>query len=195
MNFDYPYGATPLDPNEIHGLIPLHISTQSELNEWEQVNILETEKWLSKHAPNREKVLEIDFIKDLHYQMFNKTWTWAGKLRRSNKNIGIDWPLINIEAKNLIDDIIYQIENKSYGIDEIATRFHHRFVAIHLFPNGNGRHARLLTDLLLIAEKQPRFSWGKNTINALPRTRKQYIDALRAADQRDYTLLLDFVRM
>jgi Fic-DOC domain mobile mystery protein B len=194
MQFTYPYGATPLDPNEIEGLIPIHISTLPELNTWEQANILEVEEWLNKNQFNTKDVMAVDFIKQIHFKMFNKTWKWAGQFRKTNKNIGIDWPLIATHLKHLLDDIHYQLSYKTYDIDEIATRFHHRLVSIHLFPNGNGRHARLMTDLLLISENKPRFSWGQNNLNEMIITRRQYIEALRSADQHHYQLLLDFVR-
>jgi len=194
MHFVYPYGSTPLDLNEIEELIPIHISTQAELNRWEQANILEVEEWLNKHKFNNKDILEFDFIKEMHFKMFNKTWKWAGKFRKTNKNIGSDWPLIAIHLKQLLDDVHYQLSHKTYIVDEIAARFHHRLVSIHLFPNGNGRHSRLMTDLLLRAENVERFSWGQNSLNEIVLSRRNYIEALRKADQHHYQLLLDFVR-
>ncbi len=190
----YSDGATPLDLNEIEGLIPLHMSTQAELNEWEQENILEAVQWLSKHQWDIEKILDLDFIKQAHLKMFNKTWKWAGAFRKTNKNIGVDWPLIGMQTKQLLDDINYQILQNTYSLDEIAARFHHRLVWIHPFANGNGRHARLVTDQLLIAKGHPPFSWGRNNIQDMVGTRKKYIKSLKAADQHDYHPLLDFVR-
>lgn len=192
--FEYPEGATPLDLDEADGLIPLHITTHAQLNEWEHDNILKAETWLTRYKIETETVIALDFVKELHHRMFDKTWSWAGKFRQSNKNIGVDWPIINVTLKNLLDDIDYQIVNNIYPTVELAARFHHRLVAIHAFANGNGRHSRLMTDLLLRSLGQPRFTWGRQqelTNNSKIRT--QYIAALRAADRHDYSHLLEFV--
>ena len=45
MNFEYPAGATPLDPDEAAGLIPRHIDNHGQLNEWELANIVKGEQW------------------------------------------------------------------------------------------------------------------------------------------------------
>lgn len=192
MQFDYPDGATPLDPDEAEGLIPNHITTQAQLNEWEQSNILEAEMWA--FSTKHDLVLSTQFLQNLHKRMFDKTWKWAGKFRQSNKNIGNDKTLIQIELKKLLDDTHYQIENTVYSIDEIATRFHHRLVWIHPFANGNGRHSRLMTDILLINQSQPRFSWGRENLYSKIKVRERYIQALREADKHDYEKLLGFVR-
>lgn len=197
MNFVYPFGATPLDPNEIEDLIPKHIVTLLELNEWEQANILEAEMWLGKQSHHFSDIMTFEFIQKLHQKMFNQTWKWAGLFRRSNKNIGVDWVMIWEQLKKLIDDVQYQVNYKIYSPDEIAARFHHRLVAVHPFPNGNGRHARLMTDILLLSLQQPRFSWGQKSMHDLyepTQVRKKYIEALQSADKHDYQLLFAFVR-
>ncbi|MCW5588367.1 MAG: mobile mystery protein B [Legionellales bacterium] len=193
--WNYPPGATPLDPDEANGLIPQHITTQGQLNEWEQVNILEAEKWLSWHRLEFEAIVSQHFIKKLHQQMFAKTWRWAGEYRRSNKNIGVDWPMISVQLQLLLDDLIYQVNHNSYAIDETAARFHHRLVAIHAFANGNGRHARMMTDIILLSQQQPRFTWGRQeSLVQVSPIREHYIQALRAADKNNYAPLLNFVR-
>ncbi len=119
--------------------------------------------------------------------MFDDTWKWAGQFRKTEKNIGVAPSVINIELKKLMDDTCYQLENKIYSIDEIAYRFHHRLVSIHPFANGNGRHARLMTDLILIQKNKPRFTWGKQRLITEGSNTEQYIQSLRRADKRDYT--------
>jgi Fic-DOC domain mobile mystery protein B len=193
MKFVYAPGATPLDPDEINGLIPLHITTQSQLNEWEAANILKAENWLFS-TKNHGNFLNLDFIKKLHKKMFDETWKWAGTFRNTAKNIGIDSHRITTELKKLLDDITFQIIHNTYSIDEIAYRFHHRLVLIHPFSNGNGRHARMMTDVLLTKAGQSRFSWGKQKLEAEGPTRKKYIAALRNADKQDYSALAEFVR-
>lgn len=193
--FEYPPGATPLDPDEASGLIPKHITTQGQLNEWEHANILEVEKWVSRQSFKLSEIITIEFIRKLHRRMFNKTWNWAGEFRKSNKNIGVDWLSISVALKKLMDDTSYQLENKVYSMDELTARFHHRLIGIHPFANGNGRHGRLMADIILLSQGLQRFSWGraKNLVKSSP-IRKKYITALRAADKMDFVLLLDFVR-
>lgn len=186
-------GTTPVDPDEMEGLMPLHITTQEELNEWEQSNIVDAQLWLSSRHLTARQMLTLNFIKKLHKEMFNRTWRWAGVFRKTNKNIGVDWHTISVQLHQLFDDVNFQLENESYLIDEIAVRFHHRLVFIHPFANGNGRFSRLITDMFLLANGREKFSWGGASISG-DKIRVMYIKALRAADIYDYRLLLEFVR-
>ncbi|HIJ69797.1 MAG TPA: mobile mystery protein B [Planctomycetes bacterium] len=194
MKFHYPEGATPLDPNEIEGLIPTHITTRAELDRWEQDNINEALAWIEERKP--KNILNESFIKSLHRRMFCNVWKWAGKFRQSDKSVGVPWHQIHTDLKLLCDDAKYWIDNKTFSEDEIAARFHHRLVAIHLFPNGNGRHARLMADILLeyVFKKRP-FTWGKADLIKSGDDRNKYIESLIAADENDYGLLLQFVRL
>lgn len=126
--------------------------------------------------------------------MFGKTWKWAGKYRLSNKNIGIFWEQIAVQIKLLLDNLEYQVGNNIYGIDEVATRFHHKLVSIHPFPNGNGRHARLMTDIVLFNFNHERFTWGRESLRSNNMARDFYLSALRKADKGQYDDLLKFVR-
>lgn len=184
--------ATLVDPDEMAGLIPEHITTQAELNEWEQANIIQAKLWFSHKSLKPEQILDQSFLKKLHQKMFGKTWKWAGKFRKTDKNIGCDWREIPVRLKQLFDDINFQLAHNTYPIDEIAARFHHRLVFIHPFANGNGRLSRFIADLLLLACKRPMFSWGG--INNAADIREQYVKALRAADKYDYVPLMQFVR-
>jgi len=194
MKFEYAKGATPIDIDEAEGLIPSHITLQKELNEWEQANIEDAAlKHYNKKYPV-DKILDIYFILEIHKDMFDKTWKWAGTIRNSEKNIGSAPEKIREHTKNLIDDIKYWIENKIYNYDEICARFHHRLVFIHLFPNGNGRHARFIVDLLAISLGIELFTWGAKDLYYESDARNQYLDSLKAADNNDYKPLLKFVR-
>jgi len=183
--------STPLTEEEQEELLPSYITLRSEINEAEQANILEAEKWA---LARKRDVLDEKFLKNLHQRMLGRVWRWAGKFRQSERNIGVDAYRIPTELRQLIDDCRYWIENGTYGPDEIATQFHHRLVLIHPFPNGNGRHARLATDLLLSALGCPPFTWGRANLVDVSETRKVYVEALRAADNHDYGPLLEFVR-
>ena len=193
MEFNYPEGATPLNPNEIEGLIPTHITKREELDRWEQENINEAMTWAEERKP--KDILNESFMKLLHRKMLCNVWKWAGKFRRSDKNIGVPWNSVPIHLKQLCDDVKYWIDNKTFSEEEIAARFHHRLVSIHLFPNGNGRHARLMADILLeyVFDKPP-FTWGKADLIKSGEDRTKYIESLIAADKDDYELLMQFVR-
>lgn len=192
VKFEYPPGATPLDPDDAEGLIPSHIANQGQLNVWEFQNVAEGRAWAL--ARKRKELLTTDFARELHRRMFGNTWKWAGKLRKKETNPGIDPTKIPVELKKLFDDVAYQIKQKSMSLDEIAARFHHRLTQIHPFPNGNGRHARLMTDILLRVNGAEPFDWGNSDLVAPGDVRNRYIAALRAADGRDHALLQEFVR-
>jgi Fic-DOC domain mobile mystery protein B len=194
MQISYPEGATPLDPNELDGLMPQHLTTQRQLNRWEQANILEAEIWLKKQKVKHEDLLQVSFILSIHKRMFNKTWCWAGQFRKTDKNIGVDWQNIATELKLLLDDVVYQINHSTFSTDEICARFHHRLVLIHPFANGNGRHSRLATDTLLKCLGTTAFSWGSQSLIEVSIARKNYIQALREADKFNYQPLIAFVR-
>ena len=90
----------------------------------------------------------------------SETWSWAGTFRRSDKNIGPAWHTVPVQLRHLLDDVRYQMEHNSFSRDELVARFHHRLVLIHPFPNGNGRHARLMADLLIHQLGGNPFTWG-----------------------------------
>lgn len=189
--FDQPDDAKPLTPEEQRELIPAHVAYRSELNEAEQENIARAQDWALK---SRRDLLTEKFFTDLHRQMFSDVWRWAGKFRTSERNLGIPFYEIPAALRQLLDDTKAWIEYKSYPPDEIAVRFHHRLVQIHPFPNGNGRHSRLMADLLVMRLGGERFSWGSANLQAAGDVRGRYIGALKSADNHDIGPLLAFAR-
>ncbi len=125
--------------------------------------------------------------------MFGETWRWAGKYRETERNLAAHFQIRELLVA-LLGDATYWVHHDTYSADEIAIRFHHRLVAIHPFPNGNGRHARLMADVMAIKMGRPIFSWGRGEIAARGDARRKYIDALRAADGGEIGLLLTFAR-
>lgn len=193
MNFEYPEGATPLDLDEAQGLLLPHIGTRGELDRWEQENISEAED--SVFRRRQKDVLTEKYVRALHRKMFCNVWRWAGTFRCSQKNIGIEWMQIPVALHQLFDEVNGWLGYGAYSPDEIAARFHHRLVAVHIFPNGNGRHARLMADIILVyLLGQERFSWGQDNLINAGDCRRRYIEALQAADRYDYEPLLAFVR-
>lgn len=183
-----PDGATPLDPDEAEGLVPDHIRTRSELNEWEQANVLAGAEWA---ATTRRDALDETTVRELHRRMFDRTWEWAGVYRKSDKNIGVYWANVAVEVRKLVEDGRFWIEHDTYAPDEVTIRVHHRMVQIHPFPNGNGRHARMWCDLLLRQLGRPPLEWRSRELDRSTEARVAYIRALRAADGGDYDRLLE----
>lgn len=189
----YEPGQTPLDPDEAAQLIPKHVTTQGALDEWEQLNIQRAHVWLQRGA-KKPAVLTEDFCRQLHRRMFDKTWKWAGQFRQSDKNIGCDWRQAPVRLNQLLGNAQYWLDAAVFPVDEAAVRFHHALVLIHAFPNGNGRHARLMTDCMLQQSGAQAFTWGRGNLLNAGATRDQYLGCLRAADAGDFTSLFAFIR-
>jgi len=183
--------ATPLTKAELDELIPTHISLRGELNELEQKNIAEADRWAFSR---RRRVLDEAFLKGLHRRMFNAVWRWAGEFRTSERNFGVLPYRIQPELWQIIGDTRYAIQHKSYTNDELAIRFAHRMVVVHPFPNGNGRWSRLAGDLLIVQQGGARFTWGRANIRSASDVRKRYMGALHAADDHDFVPLIEFAR-
>jgi Fic-DOC domain mobile mystery protein B len=195
IDFAYQDGQTPLDEEEKEGLLISAITTRGELDEFEQLNIQKAMEWTLRRKFKKEKILTEEFIKDLHKRMLGEVWRWAGTFRNSNKNLGIDRFQIGIELKKLLDDTKYWIENQSYDQDEIAIRFKHRIVFIHCFANGNGRHSRLIADIIVNhLFSMPVYTWGSSDLVKPGEARKNYLTAIRAADKGNFELLIAFAR-
>lgn len=194
LNLEYSDGQTPLDPEEKEGLLINTITTHQELDEFEQLNIERAfQKYRFGYKPKQNDILSEKFILNLHKEMFGDVWAWSGKYRKSNKNIGVDRFQIATQFYQLIDDCHYWMKNDVMGEDEVCIRFKHRLVSIHLFSNGNGRHSRLMADIMRkhIFGK-PFFSWGKINLVAKGIARTEYIKALKQADNGDIEPLLVF---
>jgi Fic-DOC domain mobile mystery protein B len=189
---DYPEGATPLDPGEMEGLKHPHVTTRGQLDELEQANIQNGLIWLSNARIGQ--VLSDDFVLLLHKRLFGEVWSWAGTIRRTEKNIGVDPLRIRVELRTLMDDVRCWLQNNTYAPKEAAVRLHHRLVFIHPFANGNGRHARIMADTVLTrVYHATAIDWaGGHDLQRMNDRRMAYIAALRAADRHDFEPLLNF---
>ncbi|WP_236027315.1 mobile mystery protein B [Gelidibacter pelagius] len=192
---DYRDGQTPLDDEEKEGLLVETISTISELDEFEQLNIEEAMQWVFSKKFNAKHVFTEKFICDLHKRMYGNIWVWGGKFRKTEKNIGVDKYQIPTQLKMLCDDVLFWIENSTYPPIEIAIRFKHRLVSIHCFSNGNGRHSRLMADIIIekLFYEEP-FSWGALNLSKESDARAHYLTAIKLADNNEYQPLIDFAR-
>jgi Fic-DOC domain mobile mystery protein B len=195
LNSDYIDGQTPLNEEEKNGLLIPSITTREELDEFEQLNIEKAIQWTFGKKWKAEQLFSEKFVKDLHKRMYGEVWKWAGAFRESEKNLGIKSYLIPAELKVLLDDALFWVENDTYSPDELAIRFKHRLVSIHCFSNGNGRHSRLMADLIM--EKlfnATFFSWGSSNLVKATETRKAYIKAVKMADKQDLQPLIVFAK-
>jgi Fic-DOC domain mobile mystery protein B len=186
-------GNTPLSADEFANLIP-NLATKEELNEWERENILRAREWA---VGDRTAVVDMpsdDYVRKLHAKMFDQTWKWAGEYRRTEKNLGFPVDEIQERLMALFGDARYWMENNTYSPDDIAVRFHHRLVLIHPFPNGNGRHARLIADIIAMKLGRPAFTWGSANLVKEGEARTKYLEAIRVADDADIQPLLNFAR-
>lgn len=195
LDLEYIDGQTPLDEDEKEELLIPTIATRGELDEFEQQNIEHAVQWTLTRNFKQQDIFSEAFIKEVHNRMYNNVWAWAGNFRNTNKNIGVDKWQIPIELKNLVDDAIYWSNKNSYPPDEIAVRFKHRIVSIHCFSNGNGRHSRLMADIIIEKiYKLPVFTWGAQNLVKQGDARATYLAAIKAADKGDIQPLLHFSR-
>lgn len=195
LDFEYIDGQTPIDEDEKEGLLIKTITTKGELDEFEQQNIEEAMQWVFGRRFKAKDVFTEKFICALHKRMYGNVWKWAGEFRKTDKNLGIDKFQIPIAVKVLCEDALYWIENETYPTEEIAIRFKHRIVSIHCFSNGNGRHSRLMGDIIIekLFGHEP-FSWGARNLSKTGDSRTAYLQAIKAADNGDYTPLMAFSR-
>jgi Fic-DOC domain mobile mystery protein B len=195
LDMEYIDGQTPLDEDEKDGLLIPTIATRGELDEFEQQHIEQAIQWALMRSFKTETIFTEEFVRNVHRRMYEGIWSWAGEFRKTNKNIGVDKWQIPAALKQLLDDTQYWHATNSYRADEIAIRFKHRLVSIHCFPNGNGRHSRLMADIIM--EKiyhQPAFTWGASRLSAESNSRAVYLRAVKAADKGDFNFLLEFAR-
>jgi Fic-DOC domain mobile mystery protein B len=201
MNFilDHKYsdGNTPIRAEEAEQLIP-RISTIGELNEYEAVNILRAREWaFESRTMKSTDPLEEPYIRELHHRMFDNVWKWAGTYRQTERNIGCEPKEIVQRIPQLLANARYWLENKTFATDEALLRFHHQLTRIHPFANGNGRHARMIADVVAVKHGQVEFTWGAGKdLIAAGDARTRYVAALRTLDanENDVKLLLDFAR-
>ncbi len=142
-----------------------------------------------------DQILIEIFIQDLHKRMYGKVWRWAGAYRKTNKNIGVDKLEIPVYLRTLLDDASYWIEHKIYSPEAFAVRFKHRLASIHCFLNGNGRHSRLIADIIIEKiYKLPVFTWSGASLSNETEAKDKYLKAIKKADKGDFELLLKYVR-
>src|SRR5207249_603910 len=174
LNQKYSEGNTPIRPEEAEQLIP-RISTMGELNEYEALNIVTARAWaFDDRTMKSMDPLEEPYIRELHHRMFDNVWKWAGTYRKTERNIGCDPQEIVQRIPQCLDNTRYWLENKTFSNDEALLRFHHQLTKIHPFANGNGRHARMIADVVAVKRSEEHTSelQSRSLHDALPIYRK-----------------------
>ena len=192
--FQEPDDATPLDPALRGDLLQTWITNRADLNEAEEENIVKGAAWGRGRRGKAADIMTQELVKTQLKRMLGEVWKWAGTYRQGELNIGIAPHLIAAQMPAMLDDVRYWVEHNTYPPDEIAARLHHRLTQIHGFPNGNGRTARMMADLLIERLGGKAFSWGGGSLADVGTLRNQYVAALKAADDHDIGPLLAFMR-
>ena len=184
--------ATPLD--DISGLkLPSDkVYTLKEIYIAEANNIaLATLKYLSAPPSKKTASFTYKWFQELHFEMFGNVWEWAGKFRQIELSIGIKAYQVPSALKELADDIEFWDKHKTFDIYETVTRIHHKAVQIHPFQNGNGRWSRMLANIYLRQHGSMPVKWQEDLLAKENPKRDEYIQALKAADNGDYSTLIE----
>jgi Fic family protein len=161
------------------------IKGKSLREHFEVVNHHEAIDFIISLAKPDYKINEADIL-DTHAIILEKIEKdFAGRFRNSGVRIGGT----NFTPPNALKvyDMIHELMDWTNSSDDLhpivrATIFHHRFVHINPFFDGNGRTVRLLFNLLLMKDGYPPAVILKND-------RKKYYDALNKANLGDYSKL------
>ena len=184
-------GHTVLGEDDREGLIPSYVATRGELFEAEQRNISEA---LLGRAPSTAELLDDAYIHRLHRKMLGSVWSWAGRYRTLNTNLGVPFEQIPGAVRALMLDTRTWVDGNVYEPDEAAVMFHHRLVVIHPFANGNGRLGRIAADYLITSLGRERFTWGASSYASTGELRSAYLACLRTGDNGDLSDLMRFAR-
>jgi len=184
--------ATPLD--DISGLkLPSDkVYSLKEIYVAEANNIaLATIKYLSAPPSKKLAPFSYEWLSTLHEDMLANVWDWAGKFRQVELSIGIKAYQVPTALRELADDIVFWDINKTFDIYETASRIHHRAVQIHPFKNGNGRWSRMLANIYLRQNGLMPVRWQEDLLSKENPKRYEYIQALKSADNGDYSSLIE----
>jgi Fic-DOC domain mobile mystery protein B len=186
---------TPLTEEERLELIP-SLSTRAELNEAERANIIQARIWAMRPRTLKRDDLVTDvFSRELHQRMFDHIWKWAGFYRKTERHLGWEVHRLTEGVHNAFADAREWLQHETYPLQESAVRLHHQLVRVHPWPNGNGRHARLMADIVVQSRGGDELTWGAGTdIVTTGQTRMNYIECILKADAGDFAPLLAFAR-
>lgn len=194
MPIDPEYGSTPLHPDEAAALTPLagDLEDKAAVYDAEQAIQDEVEELLVESIVEGRltlaDLLDDQFLRDLHPDLYDPIWTWAGQYRTRELSIGIAPEEVAVQLRSSVDSIQWRWEHT----DDLTPRrlgllVHAETVRIHPFVDGNGRTTRLLGDLVYLATQDGdvvrRYDWAAID-------KRAYIEALWEYDRsRDASVL------
>ncbi|MFN4082724.1 MAG: Fic family protein [Bacteroidia bacterium] len=157
---------------------------------FEAVNHIDAIEYIYKLADKNYFLTEKDILQTHALVLDKIDKDFAGRLRNAGVRItGANFTPPNaLKVSDLLFELIDWVNNSFNEIHPVvlATFFHHRFVWIHPFFDGNGRTVRLLFNLLL-------FKFGYPPAIILKADRKKYYDALNLANVGSYDKLFQLV--
>lgn len=193
-------GETPLTEEDLKGLKLPFVKTREQLSAVEGPNIVGGKQWaLESRTSRMPSMLSIEYLQELHRRMLGDVWQWAGEIRTTELQNAFASSVSDIRPHLTLlngDAVGCWLNDTKMSPDEFAVRLHHRVVKVHPFRNGNGRHSRLLADIVLAKHfALEAFTWGGSAElgNSDPH-RQAYLDGLKAADKGDYGPLMKLCR-
>jgi fido (protein-threonine AMPylation protein) len=194
------YGETPFPHDELMALLPDVVEvletpvSRAAVYDLEQAVQEQVSEELLTAAFNGslslDELLTDYFVRDLHERLYGDIWSWAGRWRQRDVNIGVDPRQIAVELRSALDNIRYRWEHTDdWTARELGLTTHAETVRVHPFADGNGRTTRLLADLVFITAQDPAefpYNWDLD--------KRRYIELLRSFDtHRDARELAAFV--
>lgn len=177
-------GETPIDPTGLKNRGS--VTNRRELAEVEALNINKVFlKYLASKPSFRSARFDCAWFLRLHGEMFEDVWTWAGVVRTHDVNIGVPHYQVVEQLSKLVDDL-HSWSGFEHPMESQAAWLHHKAVRIHPFENGNGRWARLLSNIWLKLHGEPLVSWPDQLLGVASEVRDEYLDSIRAADGGNY---------
>jgi cell filamentation protein len=168
----------------------LGLTSKDALNEQEALGIARVERHLLEEFEYPVDVT-VGLLQDLHRRAFGHLYDWAGRWRTQVPNVGAYLPPPAPRVPQLLYEFIDELRHRQDLVgptptaEEVAgllAYVHHRLVAIHPFVNGNGRTARLFTNLLA-------YNYGFQDVVLYRREpgqgRTDYLQAIRQGDAYD----------
>ncbi len=138
-----------------------------------------------------DEMLTDHFVRDLHRRLYEAVWTWGGRQRSRETNIGVAPEQISVALRSALDDLRFRWDaGQIRNAQELGISVHAALVRIHPFVDGNGRTTRLLADLIFLAAQGDgdvfAYDWDFD--------RDAYIQLLRDYDRTlDARALIDFI--
>ena len=167
------YGETPLPHDELTALLPHVVKvlekpvSRAAVYDLEQAVQEQVSEDLLTAAFNGslslDELLTDYFVRDLHERLYGDIWSWAGRWRQRDVNIGVDPRQIAVELRSALDNIRYRWEHTDdWTARDLGLATHAETVRVHPFADGNGRTTRLLADLVFITAQDPaefQYNW------------------------------------